>query len=192
MLQILKKSIIVTGILLISACNSSNTSSNTQNRNDLLVDPVAKGNGVWNYSVATDYYYGTKTPVESPSLNYDLKIALNTSTIQFVFPQFPTLDVPSSGFDPTASGAFTALCPDSGKAGSTQIMNYYALPQLTDTSVPNVSPYLGSCVNGESVTAYYSSFISHVVPVIDITQTFNEEIVLRPAIYLNGNAKPIV
>ena len=177
MLQNFKQSVLLIGlILIVSACNSATTpSSAIPNRNDLLSDPVAKGNGVWNYSVATDYYYGTKTPAaESPSLYYDLKVAYNTSTIQFVFPQFPTLDIPSSGFNPSASGAFTDVCPSSGKASSTQIMNYYALPQLTENSVTGVSTYLGPCVNGESVTAYYSSFISHVVPVIDITQEFNQ------------------
>jgi len=159
----------------ICACNYGANNSTTQsNDNSNLIDPAAKGNGVWNYSVATDYYYGMKQ--ESPSLWYDLTQQYDTSSIQFVFPQFPTLSVASSGvFDPDAAGAFSTTCPTSTnhKAPSTEMFNYYALPQLNSYIVNGVDAYLGNCAAGEDITVYYANFISHVVPVIDVSQEFN-------------------
>lgn len=161
-------------LITLCSCNGTGTQpSPTGNSHNLLIDPVAKGNGVWDYSVATDYYYGTQTPIESPSLIYDLTVTLQTTAIQFVFPQFPTLDVPKDGINPGVTGAFSITCPTAGKP-SMEILNYYALPQLSVSSgITGVDSYLGPCVNGESVTSYYKGFVSYVVPVIDITQAFN-------------------
>lgn len=171
----------ITSLLLLSitigvgACNNgTNTLNNSGNDTSNLIDAAAKGNGVWNYSVATDYYYGMQQ--ESPSLWYDLTQQYHTSSIQFVFPQFPTLSVAMNGiFDPSATGAFSTTCPTAmnQKAPLTEMFNYYALPQLNSYIVNGVDTYLGNCVAGGDVTAYYASFISHVVPVIDVSQGFN-------------------
>ena len=93
----LKLVILFVGVIILGACNSggSSSTSQTQNSNDHLVDPVAKGDGVWDYSVATDYYYGTQNPIESPSLKYDITEAYQTTVFQFVFPVFSTLDAPN-------------------------------------------------------------------------------------------------
>lgn len=166
------KCLFVLGLsLVICACNGSGSTqpSSTSNNNDHLVDPAAAGNGVWNYSVATDYYYGTQNPVESPSLKYDITVAHPTSTIQFVFPVFSTLDAPNGVIaTPVESSYFVTICPSNEKPLLTQMLNYYALPQLNDSYL-STATILGTCVNGESVTAYYSGFTSHVVPVIEIT-----------------------
>lgn len=165
-------------IVGIGACNNG-TSVSTAAINDTsnLIDPVAKGNGVWNYSVATDYYYGMQQ--ESPSLWYNLTRQYHTSSIQFVFPQFPTLSVAVNGvFDPDATGAFSTTCPisENQKAPLTEMFNYYALPQLNSYIVNGVDTYLGNCVAGGEITAYYASFVSHVVPVIDVSQEFNADL----------------
>ncbi len=161
--------------LWVCACNNGNISSNSiTNDTSNLIDSVDKGNGVWNYSVATDYYYGMKQ--ESPSLWYDLTQQYHTSSMQFVFPQFPTLSVATNGiFNPAADGAFSTSCPTSTnqKAPLTEMFNYYALPQLNSYIVNGVDAYLGNCVSGTAITSYYASFVSHVVPVIDVSQEFN-------------------
>lgn len=165
------KLLLVVGfVITIAGCNGSGTqASSSTNSNDNLVDPVAAGNGVWNYSVATDYYYGTQTPVESPSLKYDLTVAHPTSTVQFVLPVISTLDAPNGVIPtPVSSADFIINCPLHEKPPSTQLLNYYALPQLNDSYL-TTGAILGTCVDGESVTSYYSGFVSHVVPVIEIT-----------------------
>lgn len=105
---------------LLYACNGGQSSSSSNNSN--LVDPPASGNGVWDYSVATDYYYGHNK--ESPSLWYDVSKKYNTNIMQFVFPVISTLTVPINGFPTTVtSDAFFTSCPSTGKIAFTQMFN---------------------------------------------------------------------
>lgn len=127
------------------------------------VESSESGNGVFNYSVATDYFYGQNN--ESPSLKYDLSQYPSTNT-KYVFPVFGYLTTDNHGtFTNPASSAITC-----GSAPA--VFNYYAEPAVSNTVVPGASSHLGGCVDGKTATTYYSGFISHVVPTVEYDPTF--------------------
>lgn len=107
-----------------------------------------KGNGIWNYSVATDFYYGSMNPPMSPSLAVDLKNNPDAN-IEYVFATFISLS--------TGVGSNPALineaCPTEAD-GAVPIIAYYALPMLNPKIYQGAS--LGGCVAGVAATAYYA------------------------------------
>ena len=192
------KTLPITGcVWLLSACNGGmDTSSNHGGGGDTV--GASSGNGIWNYSVAADYYYGTQNPVESPSLKYDVTVAYKQS-LQFVFPVISTLMVPATTYpslpsvNNITSANFITSCTANEKPPGNQIMNYYALPQLNDYLL-STGTILGTCVAGTSVTQYYSSFISHVVPVVELNSDFTAALGKEPlaAIAIADNVASII
>lgn len=170
-------------VILLFACTSGGSSSANHDGGNTV--GASAGNGIWNYSVAADYYYGTQNPVASPSLKYDITIAYK-QPLQFVFPVISTLTVPATTYPNLPSIAnitaanFISSCPANEKPPTNQIMNYYALPQLNDYLL-STATILGTCVAGESATQYYNSFISHVVPVIEINSDFTTALGKEPS-----------
>jgi len=141
--------------------------------------PLPKGNGIYNYSVATDYYYGTQNPVGQPSLAYDLGNYPNSlspnsaSNIIYVFPDFVSLNGLSyyggsvASF-PTSSADFSqtqcAYDPNKNKGlNGSNIIEYVALPELNLAAVgqtlsPTLTTAVGNyCYNGAAVTQYYKN-----------------------------------
>lgn len=125
-----------------------------------------KGNGIWNYSVATDYYYGTMSTPQSPSLAVDL--AANTkANIEYVFAAFVSLSI---GVPPAHSAP--ALISDTCPTDSTvPMIAYYALPLVKSDVYPVQPNPLGECVDGKLATAYYAGINKEaplkVVPVAE-------------------------
>ena len=125
-----------------------------------------KGNGIYNYSVATDYYYGNQSPSLQPSLKTDLN-QYKTTNISYVFPVFGYLDADRNGALPDPS-SFSLTC----SPGQVVVFNYYANPLMKSTAVPGVDKALGGCVDGMDVTAYYNTFIKHTVPTVEYSSSF--------------------
>lgn len=127
-----------------------------------------KGNGIWNYSVATDYYYGTMTTPQSPSLAVDLP-ANPDANIEYVFATFISLSLgyngnKTLGFIPT----IREECPTDKVV---PIIAYYALPVVNPDMYPTQPSPLGGCVAGKNATAYYAGIFPNaplkVVPVAE-------------------------
>lgn len=169
-------------VAFLNACGgpSSGTTSTASNNSpslggeELLAGP-APGNGIWNYSVATDYYYGSRNL--SPSLNADIaNYDLNHTAIKYVFPVFGNVQS-GSNFNYTGSLS-SGVCPsDTNK--TQPIFSYYAIPQVQDRLSTGVYPVvpgppfsitLGMCVDGKVVTNYYKKTVGipYVVPVVEI------------------------
>ena len=169
--------------ILLAACSggssSGTTSPTTSNSPSLGGEELSagpkSGNGIWNYSVATDYYYGSRQL--SPSLNADIGTYDPKHTaIKYVFPVFGNIQ---SGSNLNYTGSLSSgVCPsDANKTQS--VFSYYAIPQVQDRlstgSYPVVpgQPFsitLGMCVDGKAVTDYYKNTVGipYVVPVVEI------------------------
>lgn len=121
------------------------------------------GNGIWNYSVATDYYYGSQATPQSPSLAVDLKNNPQAG-IEYVFATFISLSTGIQG-DRTTTELISNVCPTGSSIPS---ITYYALPQIKTTIYSGV---LGDCVVGETATKYYADIFPNaplkVVPVAE-------------------------
>jgi len=84
-----------------------------------------KGNGIWNYSVATDYYYGMMKPPQSPSLAVDLT-ANPDANIEYVFATFISLSI---GYNGNSNLGFIPMIRDGCPTDKVvPIIAYYALP----------------------------------------------------------------
>lgn len=153
-------------ILVISACfvlscsnGSTTTATNNSTQNDKDIPPPVRGNGIIDYSVATDYYYGIQN--QAPSLKVDLHNHPN-SNIQYVFADFISLN--SNGVNNAESSTITGSinvntqCPTDKTA---YVINYYAMPQVAATLYQGV---LGNCTPGTTITSYYSSITSNGGP----------------------------
>ncbi len=200
------KNLLVAGLLsvFLVACNSGG-SSQVQNTNQSISTTNAtqaqlktasnlksiasgvatnvpdKGNGVWDYSVATDYYYGMQGNGLAPSLRYDLN-QLHNSSISYVFADMGNLIGGSIKGNPvleSANSTCLPINPDGSAPIDYSAFHYYAMPQLSDEVVSGASSKLGSCVNGNDVTNYYKNIvgIKHVIPQIDFSASFLQQIV---------------
>lgn len=141
----------------------------------------APGNGIWNYSVATDYYNGnsiySNTNNPTQSLKSDIaKYDPKHTAIKYVFPVFGNIQS-GTGFNFT-SALSSGTCP-TDTSNSIPIFSYYALPQVQDRLSTGLYPTkpgqpfsisLGICVNGIDVTNYYKNTVGipYVVPVVEL------------------------
>lgn len=174
-------------LAFLSACggDSSSTNSATSDRNTLVrlsevfISPPAAGNGIWNYSVATDYFFGSRKL--SPSLYSDItKYDPNHTAIQYVFPVFGNIQAGTANnyvSNPMGSSACRTQ-----NAYSQAVFSYYALPLENDRLITGSYPtspydptgpfsrYIGACVSGLTVTDYYKNTVKipYVVPVVEI------------------------
>ncbi len=140
-----------------------------------------KGNGIWDYSVATDYYYGTQGNGVAPSLRHDLA-QLHNSNISYVFADMGNLiggTLNGSQVLESANSICLPLNPSGVAPVDYAAFHYYAEPQISDEVVTKASSKLGSCVNGNDVTNYYKNIvgIKHVVPQVDFSASFLQQIV---------------
>lgn len=183
--------------ILIAACSggsssgSSNTSSENSQSGSLVIKgafgplptPLAApvpGDGIWNYSVATDYYFGSSGSSVGPSLLADFKANNLAQKITYVFPVFGSLDQGTSkNYFPNSA---QLNCYDSNKNPTTQmVFSYYALPQIKPSATTAAEQYLGDCVDGNLVTKYYKNTVGipRVVPVVEMSAAFNAAIVYQ-------------
>lgn len=126
------------------------------------------GNGIWNYSVATDYYYGSQATPQSPSLAVDLKKNPQAG-IEYVFATFISLGTGSIPSSPPPGITSPPMLRDQCISdGVIPVIAYYALPQINPSMYSGV---LGQCVPGETATAYYAGINTEaplkVVPVAE-------------------------
>jgi hypothetical protein len=173
-----------TGLLASCGGDSSNSATGassdavTTKKRDLIsymyedeTSQPLKGNGIWNYSVATDYYYGTMKPPQSPSLAVDLP-ANPDANIEYVFATFISL-AKGSVPNPAPPGIPTPplLRDQCISDGVVPVIAYYALPIVNPDIYPTPPSPLGGCVAGKSTTAYYAGIFPNaplkVVPVAE-------------------------
>lgn len=124
------------------------------------------GDALYNYSVATDYYYGNNQIPKSPSIAYDLKNAGKNNTainsVKYVFADFMYIKSrvvnkivqPFSGNITIGRITTTpASCPPTYNSD----LQYFAIPQIKG-SVDYISGkdpgVLGTCVDGSKITNY--------------------------------------
>lgn len=157
-----------------STPGASNNATTTKKRDlisymytDETSQPLT-GNGIWNYSVATDYYNYTQNNPNLPSLAKDLK-ANKDANIEYVFATFISLatgSIPSS--PPPGITSPPMLRDQCISDGVIPVIAYYALPQINPSMYSGV---LGPCVPGETATAYYAGINTDaplkVVPVAE-------------------------
>jgi hypothetical protein len=143
-----------------SGGSSISSTTNATKKRDLVsymytdeTSQPLKGNGIWNYSVATDYYYGTMSTPQSPSLAVDLP-ANPDANIEYVFAAFISLSI---GVPPanSAPAMISDTCP-AAKDSTVPMIAYYALPLVKSTIYPAQPNPLGECVDGKLATAYYA------------------------------------
>ena len=80
----------------------------------------APGDGIWNYSVATDYYFGSTKGGIAPSLVADFKANNLAQKITYAFPVFGSLDQGTSkSYYPNSAQLH---CYDSNKNPATQMV----------------------------------------------------------------------
>jgi len=148
----------------------------------------AQGDGVWNYSVATDYYWGSIKGGLQPSLKADFVTNNLAQKITYVFPVFGYLDSDATaGYSGNTVqtkcyvGKNTPI-PDSQRTNLQMnpqaVFSYFAMPQLKPLFIPAALPALGDCVDGIQVTSYYKNTVGipNVVPVIEMSAGFNASI----------------
>lgn len=143
-----------------------------------------KGNGIWNYSVATDYYYGTMQPPQSPSLAVDLA-ANPKANIEYVFAAFVSL---STGVAPANSppALISSTCPTDS---TVPMIAYYALSLVKSTVYPTSPNPLGECVDGKLATAYYAGINKEApLKVVPVAEYATDDF---PALIANGSATTI-
>lgn len=151
----------------------------------VMPGPPSIGNGIYHYSVASDWYLSTQTTSQLPTLSQDLR-KYNKSNIQYVFLDFIALQ---GGAIPTNSQVLDkiklsssppipniATCPPSTQTNQhpnpilgNYVISYVALPQV-NWILYNGS--LGYCVNGATATAYYKNLNLKVVPNAEYDDTF--------------------
>lgn len=163
-----------------STTSSGNTTSAGVKKRDLVsymyTDETSQplvGNGIWNYSVATDYYNNSlnvsnPTKPKLPSLAQDLTNNPQAK-VEYVFATFISLSLGFAGnkklgFIPTIRDE----CPSDDVV---PLVTYYALPEINPTLYPKTPSPLGNCVNGKTATAYYAGIFPDaplkVVPVAE-------------------------
>jgi hypothetical protein len=157
----------------------------------LPIADAATGDGVWNYSVASDYYYGFIKSGSQPSLladfNSNNKLA---GKMTYVFPVFGYIDkdVNNSYSSNTAQtncyiGTSTPIPhpPLSIPVSPARtVFSYFALPQIKPGNIDITLTTLGDCVDGMQATSYYKNTIGipRVVPVVEMSQGFNDAITM--------------
>lgn len=136
---------------------------------EALAFSTPKGNGIIIDSAATDYFRGTSTA--TPRL-YNLKDDLVSNNVDtsnlYVFPDFIY-------FGSIDNASQTPIDCAGLIAGNTSaFVGYYSLPQgyHPKGENPAVPLYLGNCVDGATLTAYYKSFAQYVVPMATYGGTF--------------------
>lgn len=130
------------------------------------VSPLPPGDGIYNYSVATDVFYGTKSTPATPSLAYDIK-TYGITKIKYIFPDFINIISPTDGqgnvqpftlplkVGPQQSSGVNPSCPT--KYTDWDVW-YFAIPIVKPSEYINSDPgVLGNCINGYSVTSYYKN-----------------------------------
>ncbi|RTL10761.1 MAG: hypothetical protein EKK54_09950 [Neisseriaceae bacterium] len=182
-------SILLTAALGLTACNSgSNQSSNTPSNDSnpptqqstrqsfpsrtttaATVTGLEPGNGIINYSVATDVYYGSQN--QAPSLKIDMQNYPNAK-LKYVFPAigYITPDGKNSNIvNPLSNNTNNCNSP----AGS--VIDYMAQPQIKQSFFKDngVTTPLGPCVNGSDATAYYKGLGLKVVPLFEYSDDLN-------------------
>lgn len=122
--------------------------------------PLVPANGVYDYTVAADYYYGSSKL--SPSLYSDLNNpSYSNSNVQYVFPDFVYLNaIPQSPYTSPQTLTTQDQCPNGPSSNTTfNLINYFAVPIINPVIYYGV---LGGCQSGQAVTAYYSSINKNI------------------------------
>lgn len=183
---------------LIVGCGGESSNNTTASATDTTIKKRAlvsymyadetslplKGNGIWNYSVATDYYYGTMQPPQSPSLVVDLA-ANPKANIEYVFAAFVSL---STGVPPanSAPALISSTCPTDS---TVPMIAYYALSLVKSTVYPTSPNPLGECVDGKLATAYYAGINKDApLKVVPVAEYAADDF---PALIANGSATTI-
>jgi hypothetical protein len=145
---------------------------------------VPQGDGIYDYTVATDYYYGNASTPRPPSLAYDLS-QYKINKIRYVFPSFMYiksrfLDNHAAQFqEPIRIGSVdnargTPACP-------VPIANldvfYFGMPLIhsEEEYISGRDPgVLGKCVDGYSLSRYYHNLPSnpYVLPNLEWDGSF--------------------
>ncbi len=164
----------------LAADNSVSGTLVTKRTFQELKQPVSaplSGDGIWNYSVATDYYWGLVKGGIQPSLVADFKANGLSQKITYAFPVFGNLDQDANGS--YISNQAQTNCYNNKTATALQVFSYVALPQLKPTFIPQAIPALGDCVDGALATAYYKNTVGipRVVPVVEMSARFNSAII---------------
>jgi hypothetical protein len=189
----MKKYVLITVLAsLITACggdgggsttSSGNTTSAGVKKRDLVsymyTDETSQplvGNGIWNYSVATDYYNNSlnvsnPTKPKLPSLAQDLTNNPQAK-VEYVFATFISLDLGSLPKKPPPGITSPPMLRDQCNSdGVVPMIAYYALPEINSTLYPKPPSPLGDCVDGKTATAYYAGIVPDaplkVVPVAE-------------------------
>lgn len=146
------------------------------------------GDGIWNYSVATDYYWGSVKGGVQPSLKADFVANNLGQKITYAFPVFGYIDQDATkGFSgntvqPNCYIGKNTPIPsnqrDSLKMNPQAVFSYFAMPQLKPLFITGAYPAIGDCVDGAQATSYYKNTvgISRVVPVLEMSDDFNTAI----------------
>jgi len=177
-------------LAFLSGCGGGSSSSignaasgDSPDKNKLTIGGTAAqmpapGNGIWNYSVATDYFYGSQKL--SPSLYSDItNYDPSHTAIKYVFPVFGNVQAGANG-DFTGVLSSTACLIDTDHIQP--VFSYYALPQVNDRLLTGIYPSspikangpfssnLGACIGGLDATNYYKNTVGipYVVPVVEI------------------------
>lgn len=184
-------SLFLTASLGLTACNSgSSQAANNQVTNSSINAPVAQssletraahstqatsttalepGNGIINYSVATDVYYGLQN--QAPSLKIDMQKYPNAK-LKYVFPAIGYITPDGSN-----STIVNPLSKNTNNCNSPigSVVDYMAQPQIKQSFFKDngVTTPLGPCVNGGDATSYYKSLGLNVVPLFEYSDDLN-------------------
>ncbi|TXI99926.1 MAG: hypothetical protein E6Q32_07325, partial [Neisseriales bacterium] len=184
-------SLFLTASLGLTACNSGSsqaasnqvTSSNTNtsvaqsslatraagNAQATSAAALAPGNGIINYSVATDVYYGSQN--QAPSLKIDMQNYPNAK-LKYVFPAIGYITPDGSN-----SNIVNPLSNNTNNCNSpaNSVIDYMAQPQIKQSFFKDngVTTPLGPCVNGNDATSYYKSLGLNVVPLFEYSDDLN-------------------
>lgn len=184
-------SLFLTASLGLTACNSGSgqaasnqvTSSNTntsvaqsslatraaRNTQATSATALAPGNGIINYSVATDVYYGSQN--QAPSLKVDMQNYPNAK-LKYVFPAIGYITPDGSN-----SNIVNPLSNNTNNCNSpaNSVIDYMAQPQIKQSFFKDngVTTPLGPCVNGGDATSYYKSLGLNVVPLFEYSDDLN-------------------
>ena len=185
-------SLFLTASLGLTACNSgSSQSANNQVTNSSSINTsvaqtssatraarnaqatsaaaLAPGNGIINYSVATDVYYGSQN--QAPSLKIDMQNYPNAK-LKYVFPAIGYITPDGSN-----SNIVNPLSNNTNNCNSpaNSVIDYMAQPQIKQSFFKDngVTTPLGPCVNGNDATSYYKSLGLNVVPLFEYSDDLN-------------------
>jgi hypothetical protein len=145
---------------------------------------VPQGDGIYDYSVATDYHYGSGSVPKAPSLADDLS-RYKINKIRYVFPDFIYIKSRSLGNQATpfqepikigtvGNTSGTIACPS--PIADFDVF-YFGMPLIHSEAeyVNGRDPgVLGRCVDGYSLTKYYHNLPGnpHVLPNLDWDGSF--------------------